>query len=160
MSTARSTTDTFYRKIGRKYVLASFYDQNVHDAFPIGNHLVMVYKDGSTRRFNITPALAPMIAAGRYCEDVISKRIMKATELRPSTTRPPITQEQKDCWVALAKSFGQETYALEWPSAHEAAQEAVAALTVEAEKLLGHPMVRDAYDEFMATCKLVADQQR
>jgi hypothetical protein len=53
------------------------------DSFPKGNHLVMSYPVGSSRRFRIDPALAPMIAAGRYAEEAITARIREATELRP-----------------------------------------------------------------------------
>jgi hypothetical protein len=54
----------YYEKIGRKYMPVAEYDNEFLDSFPKGNHLVMSYPGGSSRRFNIAPAYAPMIAAG------------------------------------------------------------------------------------------------
>ncbi len=65
----------YYEKVGRRYVPVSEYDSEFLDAFPKGNHLVMCYPGGTSRRFRIDPALAPMIAAGRYAEDAICRAI-------------------------------------------------------------------------------------
>lgn len=150
--------EIFYKKIGRKYVPVYEYDQELLDAFPKGDHLVSVYPGGSSRRFNINPAYAPMIAAGRVAEDAISKALMKASDLRPKTA--PITQEQKDAWEHLVKVFGPEARYLEWPSAREACEEAVKAMSAEAEKLLDHPAARKAYDNFMLVAKLVQETEQ
>jgi hypothetical protein len=128
------------------------------DSFPKGNHLVMCYPGGSSRRFNVEPALAPMIAAGRFAEDAISSALVKASEMRPH--KKPITEKQKKAWEALAKSFGEERYYVELPSAREVTEAGVKAMEIEANKLLEHPMVRAAYDEFMSTCKLVIEQDK
>ncbi len=79
----------FYIKRGRRYIPHSTYSSEFCDSFPKGTHLVQSYPGGSMRRFNIDPAYAPMIAAGRVAEDAISEVLMKASELRPQTT--PIT---------------------------------------------------------------------
>jgi len=150
--------EIFYKKVGRKYVPVYEYDQELMDAFPKGSHLVLCYPGGSSRRFNIDPAYAPMIAAGRVAEDAISKALMKASDLRPKTA--PITQEQKDAWEHLVKVFGEEARYLEWPSAREACEEAVLAMSKEAEKLLDHPAARKAYDNFMLVAKLVQETER
>ena len=149
---------TYYIKQGRRYIPVSEYDQEFCDAFPKGDHLVQSYPGGSLRRFNIEPKLAPMIAAGRYAEESICKALMKASDLRPK--RAPITPGQKAAWEKLVEEFGPEAKALEWPSAREAAEAAVNAMVAEAEKLMEHPMVKDAYDEFMAICKLVSEQNK
>lgn len=142
----------FYKKVGRKYVPVSEYDNEYLDSFPKGTHLVQVYPGGSSRRFNIDPNYAAMIAAGRVAEDAISQAIMRASDLRPS--RAPLTQEQKDAWEHLVEVFGPEARTLEWPSAREAAEQAVKAMTVEAEKLLTDPNVRKAYERFLFVCEL------
>ena len=72
----------YYEKKGRRYVPVSEYDNDYLDSFPKGNHLVMCYPGGSSRRFNIDPNYASMIAAGRVAEDAISKSIMDASALR------------------------------------------------------------------------------
>ena len=145
----------FYIKKGRRYIPHSYYSNEMCDAFPKGTHLVQVYQGGSSRRFNIDPAYAPMIAAGRVAEDAISKALMRASDLRPKTA--PITQEQKDAWEHLVKVFGEEARCLEWPSAREACEEAVKAMANEAEKLLANPIVRQAYDRFLFIAELTKD---
>ena len=81
--------EIFYKKVGRKYVPVYEYDQTLMDSFPKGSHLVLCYPGGSSRRFNVDPAYAPMIAAGRVAEDAISKAIMDATEFSAYPCMPP-----------------------------------------------------------------------
>jgi hypothetical protein len=147
------TKKIYYEKVGRKYVPVSEYDSDYLDSFPKGAHLVMCYPGGSTRRFNIDPNHAAMIAAGRVAEDAICKVLVKASDLRPKNS--PITQEQKDAWENLIRVFGKEARLLEWPSAREACEEAVKAMYLEAEELLKHPAVKRAYDNFQLICKIV-----
>jgi hypothetical protein len=148
----------YYERVGRKYVPVQEYDSDFLDGFPKGNHLVMCYPGGQSRRFNIEPALAPMIAAGRYAEDAMSKAVQQASEMRPHNK--PITEEQRAAWDHLAKLFDSERYYVELPSAREVTEAGLKAMEDEAAKLLEHPMVKQAYDEFMATCKLVLEQNK
>lgn len=148
----------YYERVGRRYKPVQEYDSNLLDAFPKGNHLVMCYPGGQSRRFNISPALAPMIAAGRYAEDAMSSALVKASEMRPHNK--PVTEKQKKAWEALAKSFGNDRYYVELPSAREVTEAGIKAMEAEANKLLEHPMVQAAYNEFMATCKLVLEQDK
>lgn len=145
----------YYEKIGRRYVPISEYDSDYLDSFPRGCHLVMSYPGGSSRRYNIDPAYAPMIAAGRVAEDAISKVIMEASDLRPK--RAPLTPEQKDAWDHLVEVFGEEARYLEWPSAREAAEKSVEAMQKEANELLSNPIVRKAYDRFLMICELTKE---
>jgi hypothetical protein len=147
----------YYEKIGRKYVPVAEYDNDFMDSFAKGNHLVMCYPGGASRRYNIDPAYAPMIAAGRVAEDAISKRIMDASALRVPKRDEPLTPAQLKAWKALAKAFGKEQYALEWCSYREAAEAGVKAMQEEAEKLMEHPSVRKAYDRFQLICQLTKE---
>ena len=149
------TKKIYYEKVGRRYVPVAEYDNMLMDSFPKGDHLVMCYPGGSSRRFNINPAYAPMIAAGRVAEDAISKAVVKASEMRPHNK--PITEKHKAAWEALAKAFGDDRYYVEIPSAREIAEEGIKAMTLEAEKLLEHESVRKAYDHFMLMCQLVKE---
>ena len=148
----------YYEKVGRRYVPVAEYDSTYLDSFPKGNHLVMCYPGGSSRRFNIEPAYAPMISAGRVAEDAMSKAVQKASEMRPHNK--PITEKQRKAWEALAKAFGDDRYYVEIPSAREIAEEGIKAMSVEAEKLLTHEAVRKAYDHFMLICQLVKDNNK
>jgi hypothetical protein len=147
------TKKIYYEKVGRKYVPVAEYDSTYLDSFPKGNHLVMCYPGGSSRRFNIDPNFAAMIAAGRLAEDTISQAVVKASEMRPH--RKPITEKQKKAWDNLAKAFGDERYYVEIPSAREIAEAGVKAMQAEADKLMLHPAVRRSYEQFQIVCKLV-----
>jgi hypothetical protein len=146
------TETIFYIKKGRRYIPHSSYSSEFCDSFPKGTHLVQSYPGGSSRRFNIDPAYSPMIAAGRVAEDVISKKLMAASDLRPK--RAPMTPKQIKAWNNLVKEFGEEARCLEWPSAREACEAAVKAMQEEADKLLSDPIVRKAYDRFLFVAEL------
>jgi hypothetical protein len=148
----------FYKKVGRKYEPVSEYDQTLMDAFPKGTHIVMCYPGGQSRRYNIDPALAPMIAAGRVAEDAISKTIMEKSALRVPEREQPLTPEQLAAWHHLASTFGKEKYALEWCSYREAAEAGIQAMIFEAEALMRHESVRKAYDHFMLMCELTKER--
>lgn len=155
------TETIFYIKKGRRYIPHSTYSPEFCDSFPKGTHLVMSYPGGSSRRFQIDPAYAPMIAAGRVAEDVISRKIMEATEIRRNSRNREtlLTPSQRAAWENLVKEFGPDAKALEWPSAREAAEEAVKAMTVEAEKLLENPTVRKAYERFLIVAELTKEHK-
>lgn len=145
----------YYEKQGRKYVPVAEYDNDFLDSFTKGTHLVMSYPGGSSRRFNIDPNYAAMIAAGRVAEDAISKAVVKASEMRPQKT--PITEKQRKAWENLSKAFGDERYYIEIPSAREIAEEGVKAMMMEAEQLLENPSVRKAFERFQMVCQLTKD---
>jgi hypothetical protein len=147
------TKKIYYEKVGRKYVPVAEYDSEYLDSFPKGSHLVMCYPGGSSRRFNIDPNYAAMIAAGRVAEDTISQAVVKASEMRPHNT--PITEKQKKAWENLARAFGNERYYIEIPSAREIAVAGVRAMQEEADRLMKNESVRKAYDHFQLVCKLV-----
>lgn len=147
---------TFYKKVGRRYVPVSEYDSEYCDSFPKGTHLVQCYPGGALRRFNIDPDYAPMIAAGRVAEEAISKQIMNASELRPRTT--PITPAARRAWQRLKKELGDDG-ALTRPSARDIAEAAVKAMVNEANELMAHTAVREAYEQFQLVCELTKKHQ-
>lgn len=147
----------FYKKVGRRYVPTYEYDQTLMDSFPKGSHLIICYPGGKSTRYNINPAYAPMIAAGRVAEDKISEAIRKASDLRPKRT--PLTEGQKKAWENLVKEFGEDARYLEWPSAREVCEEAVKAMQIEADKLLSVPAVKLAYEHFMFVAALTKDHK-
>ena len=145
----------YYEKIGRKYVPVAEYDNDFMDSFTKGTHLVMSYPGGTSRRYNIDPNYAAMIAAGRVAEDAICKAISKASELRPKQT--PITLGQKKAWEKLAKEFGDELCTLNGLSVHDCAEAGVKAMQLEADKLLSNPTVRQAYERFLFLAELTKE---
>lgn len=153
------TKRILYEKRGRRYVPVSEYDQVVMDSFPKGTHIVMCYPGGQSRRYSIDPAFAPMIAAGRYAEDAISKHIMDVSALRVPEKDRPLTDEQRNAWEAFSRAMGKEVYALEWCSYREAAEAGVKAMQLEADKMLENPAVRKAWDYFMMVWRLAKENK-
>lgn len=151
------TKTTFYKKVGRKYEPVYEYDQTLMDALPKGTHMIQVYPGGRSTRYNVDPNYAAMIAAGRVAEDAISKAVMRASDLRPKNA--PLTEGQKAAWENLVKEFGDSARTLEWPSAREAAEEAVKAMIAEAEILMSNPAVKRAWDNFQLICQLTKERE-
>jgi hypothetical protein len=151
------TKKIYYEKIGRRYKPVAEYDSAYMDSFPKGNHLVMCYPGGTSRRFNIDPDYAGLMAASRVVEDALSTAIVKASEMRPHNR--PITEKQKKAWEALAKAFGSDRYYVEIPSAREIAEAGVKALQEEAKMLYSNDAVRKAYEHFILMCKLTKEQK-
>jgi len=147
----------YYEKVGRRYVPVSEYDSEYLDSFSKGTHIVMCYPGGQSRRYNIDPNYAAMIAAGRVAEDAISKAVVKASEMRPRNR--PITEKQKKAWEAMAKAFGDDRYYVEIPSAREIAEEGVKAMQEEATLLMSNPAVKKAWDRFQLVCQLTKENK-
>jgi hypothetical protein len=148
----RMTKKLYYEKRGRRYVPVAEHDYELHDAMPKGNHLIMCYPGGQSTRYNIDPALAPMIAAGRVAEDRMSEAVRKASEMRPRQT--PLTEGQRRAWRKLAKEFGDELATLNCASARDIAEAGLKAMQEEADKLLTNPTVRKAYERFLFVAEL------
>jgi hypothetical protein len=149
------TKKIYYEKVGRKYVPVSEYDNDLLDSFSKGTHLVDVYPGGKSTRYNIDPAYAPMIAAGRVAEDAMSKAISAASEMRPKST--PITEGQRRAWRKLAKEFGDDLATLNISSARDIAEAGIKAQMAEVDKLMTNPAVRKAYERFLFIAELTKD---
>lgn len=146
----------YYEKRGRRYYPVAEYDNDYMDSFTKGNHLVMCYPGGTSRRFNVEPNHAAMIAAGRVAEDAICRAISKAAELRPKNT--PITEAQQKAWKKLAKEMGDELCTLYGLSVRDCAEAGVKAMQEEADKLMSNPAVKKAYEHFQLVCELIREQ--
>ena len=143
----------FYKQQGRRYVPVSEYDNELLDAFPRGDHLVSVYPGGGSRRYRIDPALAPMIAAGRYAEDAICKKIQEATELRPINREIDEVTQRK--WKRFIATIPEDfRFMFTHGSARDAAEAGVQAMQEEAQRLMSNDAVRKAYEQFLLVCKL------
>jgi len=105
----------------------------------------------------VEPNYAAMIAAGRLAEDAICQALHKASEMRPQKT--PITPGQLKAWQKLAMEFGDELCPLMHSSARDLAEAGVKAMQAEADKLMSHPAVVDAWEKFMLTCELTKERK-
>lgn len=147
----------YYEKIGQRYRPVAEYDSDLLDSFHRGSHLVCVYPGGQSRRYNVEPNYAALIAAGRVAEDAICQALHKASEMRPERT--PITEGQRKAWRKLAKEFGDDLATLNLGCARDLAEVGVQAMQAEADKLMKHASVRAAYDQFQLVCALTRSQE-
>lgn len=151
------TKKIYYEKVGRKYVPVSEYDSDYLDSFSKGTHVVMCYPGGQSRRYNIDPNYAALIAAGRVAEDAMCKAMQEASEMKPRKT--PITEGQRKAWKKLAKEFGEELCTLNCASAHDIAEAGIKALQDEANMLYLNPAVKKAYEQFILICQLTKESK-
>ena len=142
----------YYEKRGRRYIPVSEYDNDLMDSFSKGTHLVMVYPGGASRRYNIDPNYAAMMAASRVAEEAMIRAMHKASEMRPART--PITPGQQRAWKKLAKEFGSELATLSGLCIRDCAEAGVNAMQAEADKLMQHASVKRAYEQFLLVCEL------
>ena len=151
-------TKVYYEKVGNRYKPVSEYDSDLIDSFGKGSHLVICYPGGQSRRYNIDPAYAPLIAAARVAEDAMTQAMSKASELKPKHT--PITEGQRRAWRKLAEEFGDELATLNGASSYDIAQAGLKALEDEAARLLTNESVKAAYDQFLFVCALTKQQRK
>lgn len=149
----------YYEKIGRRYIPVKEYDSDLLSAFPKGNHLVMSYPGGRSTVFNIDPNYAAMIAAGRVAQDTMTKVVQEASEIsREENTENPLTPEQKAAWEHLVELFGERARYLHWPSARDVVDAGLKAMQHEADRLMKHPSVKNAYEHFLLVAELTKDE--
>jgi hypothetical protein len=151
------TKQLFYKKVqtgGRpRYEPVSEYDSDVLDSVPYnGTTLIHSYKNGQARKFNIEPALVPMVAASMILRESLTSIISKASEYKPRNA--PITPAQRKAWDALNKSFGGSITSLDGVSVHDIAESILEAISDKAEELLTNAAVKASYEEFLMIAAL------
>ena len=151
------TRKTFYEKVGRRYIPVKEYDDKFRDAYPRGAHVTVVTPGVKSTRYNIDPDYAALIAASMVAYDHICKVIVDHSRLKP--TKEPITEEQKELWDKLSQSLEVSFIPLFRASVAESVRAGTDAMIKEAEKLMHHEAVRQAYDHFITVAKLCSDCQ-
>ena len=142
----------YYEKRGRRYIPVAENDYDMFDAMPKGTHLVMCYPGGQSKRYNINPNHAALLAASRVAEFAMCDALRKSSEVQPSRT--PLTPEQMAAWNHLIEVFGEDARSLSRASAHDIAQAGLKALQAEADRLMKHKSVKSAYEQFLLVCEL------
>jgi hypothetical protein len=143
---------TYYEKRGRRYVPVAEYDSNLFDSMHKGTHLVMCYPGGHSVRYDIDPAYAALIAAGRVAENAVCDALREAGKIAPKQN--PLTEEQHEAYRHLLKTLGEDAYSLQIESTRGVAEAGVQAMQKEAEKLLTNSAVRLAYEHFLRVAEL------
>lgn len=149
----------FYEKVGRRYKPVYEYDQTLMDSFPHGAHLVLSYPGGQSRRFNIRPNYAALIAAGRVAEDAMHDAIRQAGEMKQATWgNVCLNNEQLAAWEHFKEVMGERGHYVQYNSIHDIAEAGLRALEAEADKLMRHESVRNAYEQFLLVCELTKEK--
>lgn len=149
--------EIFYVKKHGRYKPVRYYDSNIMNGFPIGTSIVMTDGTFGCRRYQIDPAFAPMIAAGIYAEDKISRSIQEGSKAELRTKA--VTQEEKNAWDNLSNVMGSAVFLVQYPACQDAARAGIKAMQDEANKMLTHPAVRNAYDQFLLIWKLTKEHE-
>ena len=150
-------TKIYYEKRGRRYVPVAEYNEDWMNSIPRGTHLIMSYPGGESRRYNINPNHAALIAAGRVAEDAMCRALHDASEIRPTTRA--LTPEQLAAWEHLVKVFGEDARCLSRASSRDIAEAGIKALQAEADRLMQHESVQQAFDHFQLVCMLTKEQK-
>lgn len=149
---------TFYRRVGRKYVPVMEYDSEVSNSFTEGYHLVVCKPGSVLTLYDIVPEHAPLIAAAQVARDVMSETMRKELELKPSNK--PITPEQRAAWDNLAQAFGDSLSTLESNSVYNVVNSGLDSLISEASKLLTNESVKLAYENFLLLSALTKGEKK
>ena len=150
----------FYEKVGRRYKPVYEYDQTLMDSFPKGAHLVLCYPGGQSRRFNVDPNYAAMIAAGRVAEDAMHSAIREAGEMKQATWgNVCLNNEQHAAWEHFKEVMGERGHYVQYNSIHDIAEAGLKALEAEADKLMKNASVRHAYEQFLLVCELTKEAE-
>ena len=146
----------YYEKVGQDYVPVTEYDSDFLDSFRQGSHLIMVEPGGVSRKYNIDPEFAPLIAAARFAKEAMHQAMLKTSELKPATQ--PITPAAQRAWKKLAKELGDDICTLNGASVHDIVEAGLWALETEANQLMKHVAVRAAYEQFITVAALTKEQ--
>ena len=149
-----------YKKVGRRYVEIGEYDPEMVDYTPNGVTMTVKRPGMTSRRYGMDPDILPLLAAGLYCEDEISRAIHRASELRPATRS--ITPKQREAFDRFLDTMDPDDpmrNMLTCGSCREAAEAGTQALVAEAQKLLANQSIKDAYEHFLLLCKLSTAKQ-
>ncbi len=142
----------YYRKEGRRYVPVALYDQDLCDSYPFGCTLVQVAPGCQTRRYNVDPDRAGLVAAAMYATDSLTDALRAAGRAQPEPE--PLTKEQHDAWQHLNRVMETDVKLL-YGSLADIARAGAESLATEFEQTLAqHPQVREAYEQFKIVYKL------
>ena len=123
------TTETLYRKEGRKYIpvaegMHDIWQTRYHNIFPEGAHLVVVNPGSTSYKFKIDVDNVSLLAAAKLKADKIRDIIIEGQKLRPPE-RKPLTEHQRKKYHEFVDSMGKEVYYLEYASVQEIADNVI-----------------------------------
>jgi hypothetical protein len=145
--------ETYYKKVGRRYVPVSYYDSDLTHALQDGCTLIVKNKGATSFiRNNITPDNAAIVAAMVYAKETLTKAMHAASEVRPA--RAPITDEELRAWGQLKAAMNEDAFYIQYPALYDIAEEATKKMQEVVDEMLKNDSVRQAYDHFLLVAKL------
>ena len=153
------TEKTYYIKNDDgEFVPVSRHDNDLMSALPYGSHLIRVHPGRQSRRFNVEPDYAAVIAAIEYARDAIIDEIVIASRARPASA--PLTKMQVEAWDNMKEAFGDGLHQINYPSAHEIVDNALSELQFMVNEITSNENVKRAYEEFVLMAKLCGQKKQ
>lgn len=147
----------FYKKEGRKFVPVSYYDSAVRDSFEEGATLIVKQKNLTMRRHVVDIDYAPMLAAAMATKESISTVLCKASEARHRGQA--LTAEQLADWQSLMDKHGDDFRYIEYPSAYESVEAAVAFLADQVVDAHKNESVLEAWNHYKLLVALTLEKK-
>jgi hypothetical protein len=98
----------FYKKVGRRYVPVSEYNDNLLDALPEGVTMVYVKPGVTSYVYRVEPDFEAVDAALEVMKDDIINIFVELMELKPKS--PTLTERQRELWNELKGSFNEQDF--------------------------------------------------
>lgn len=146
----------FYEKIDDQYVPVSEYDSDFIDSIPNGTHIIHKADGSQSRRYNIEPEYAPMLAVLFECRDQMCDAIYAASVARPS--RKPISPQEQAAWKQLQEVA--DIHYIQYPAAYDIAERFIMVLNDKVSEIMQNPAVKEAYDHFQLMVKLAENDTK
>lgn len=150
-------SETFYKKVGNRYIPVSEFEPDFRDSFTEGAYLVISNPGVTIYRKCLQPENANMLAAMLMFEEVLATEIVKHSELRASIVTE-LTPDQMEAFQKFKESVGGAA-SLMYPSAQEIAKNcaekmAMKVANLDEQDLENNENIRDAFNYFLSVCKL------
>lgn len=148
----------FYKKEGRKFIPVTYYDDSVlSEAMPEGATLIVKQKNLTMTRRNVDIDYAPMLAAAMATKESLSTTLVKSSEVRPH--RKALTKEQLAEWQAIMDKHGDDFRYIEYPSAYESVEAAVAFLADQVVTAHKNQAVSEAWNHYKLLVALTLEKK-
>lgn len=145
---------TYYECVNGEYVPVSEYDPDFLGSLRAGTHLIVSVPGGQTRKYNINPNFAALIAAGEQIQQQLANVIADASMASLSNGSHPLTEQQDAAWHALNATFDTRLAYITYPCAHDIAEAALNLLYERANQLLTDPAVKRSWDHFQTVAAI------
>lgn len=128
------------------------------DGFRVGSTLVVVTKNGTSRRQIIDPSYAPLLAAMLSARGAMTDALLKASEARP--TSQPLTEEQRNDWMAFIAKHGEAFRVLTYQSSYDIIESGLAELGNIVNQAHANPAVQEAWEHYKFLVALANTEEK